>query len=328
MTTRPYSELVELVEAFAGASLGTQERSRLKALANRRAKKAYRATNYWPRFLKVGEEREVTSEGLLAFEQTDLDTIDTVLRIHASRPFYQQWAREYEFFVQNDGAQIINYVTKEHSENGAIRIDGGAAVSNEINNDLDYINYFSMAGLLLKADDQVNDKDVFTTDGSADPVGLPDLAMRISYDLTVGWQIECYINGVNDGVYWREGTASDLDSPVDATFFSNSGGTFGDFTIELAPLYAAFVTYKSALSSTYGDGTTDEPNVPEEFFDYMAYGAYADWLRGEGQTEKALVEDAAAKDVLDDQLEKISSQHIASQVAQRITTHANAQTRY
>lgn len=310
MTTRPYSELVELVEAFAGASLGTQERNRLKALANRRAKKAYRATNYWPRFLKVGEEREVTSEGSLAFEQTGLDTIDTVLRIHASRPFYQQWAREYEFFVQNDGAQIINYIPADGDGIASITVTGSSE---------DYFNdtYYKTG--------ELNSKPFFSAGNVPPETHVGTGIAAIYFSLTEGWLIRSY--QIYPPSTWWIGTATG-DDPSDGEWSAEAGGMTGPLVLTTTPTKSAFVTYKSALSATYGDGTTDESEVPEEWFDYMAYGAYADWLRGEGQTEKALVEDAAAKDVLDDQLEKISSQHIASQVAQRITTHANAQTRY
>jgi len=328
MTTRPYSELIELVEAFAGSSLGTQERNRLKALFNRRAKKAYRATNYWPRFLKVGEERAVSADGLVSFTESNKLDIDTVLRVHAAEPFFQNWSREYEFFVHGDGAKIISYTPRNHSTAGAILISGDAAMSNYFDFDGEYTDYKSMAGLLLKAPDQVNGRDVFSTNGTNDPIDLPDLAMRVSYDASTGWEIDAYFYGINRGTFWAEGFDSGIISPVDAVFMSQSGGNLGTFTVSDAPQYSAFVTYKSALSSTYGDGINDESNVPEEWFDYMAYGGYADWLRGEGQTQKAIVEEAGARDILDDQLEKISSQHIASQVAQRINTHANAQNRY
>ena len=55
MTTRPYSELLAQVEALAGASLATQEQARVKIFANRRARKAFRECDYWPRFFRVGD---------------------------------------------------------------------------------------------------------------------------------------------------------------------------------------------------------------------------------------------------------------------------------
>ena len=60
MQTRDYSDLLELIEALCGVSFANIELPRIKALINRRAKKAYKQSNYWPRFLNVGEERTVT----------------------------------------------------------------------------------------------------------------------------------------------------------------------------------------------------------------------------------------------------------------------------
>jgi hypothetical protein len=45
----------------------------------------------------------------------------------------------------------------------------------------------------------------------------------------------------------------------------------------------------------YGNDSGDNENIPFRFFEYMAFGAYADFLRGDGQTEKAQVEDQNAE---------------------------------
>lgn len=187
--TRPYSDLVELVESLAGSDdLSASELLRIKAFANRRARKAYRASDYWPRFFKVGEERTISANGLIPLTQSGLSTIDTVLRVHERQPLVDYPSGEYEFRVDSSGIQVLNYVAN-----------------------------------------------------TATPT-------------------------------------------------------------------SAFVTYKAALSSTYGDGTGETTDVPEEWFEYMAQGAYADWLRSEGQTEKAALEEVIAADQLQDQLIKISNQ--------------------
>jgi len=110
VTTKPYSSLLAQVEALAGASLATAEQARIKIFANRRARDAHRECPYWPRFLRVGEERVVSSTGLLPLAQTGLDTIDQIIRIHAEDPFKSTAANEYtEYYNDSTGIQITGY---------------------------------------------------------------------------------------------------------------------------------------------------------------------------------------------------------------------------
>jgi len=81
----------------------------------------------------------------------------------------------------------------------------------------------------------------------------------------------------------------------------------------------AFVTYRKDLiaiikesdSSTtgfIGDEDNDSAVVPYQFFEYAAFGAYADFLRGDGQTEKAQVEDQNAELILRSEIDKVQNQ--------------------
>ena len=81
----------------------------------------------------------------------------------------------------------------------------------------------------------------------------------------------------------------------------------------------AFVTYRKDVetviadgngSSTgfFGDETNDNTNIPFRFFEYMAFGAYADFLRGDGQTEKAQVEDQNAELILRQEIDIVRNQ--------------------
>lgn len=190
--TREYSELVTLVEGLCGSDdLSTSELARIKAFANRRARKAYRETDYWPAWLVSGEERQISSAGVLPTTESGLDTVDTLLRLHASAPFGSAQAGEYQtWHAYGSSFKVTGYIIQDHStEVGA---------------------------------------------------------------------------------------------------------------------YGIFATYKKAMSITYGTGGGETSDVPEEWWEYMAQGAYADWLRSEGQTEKAVVEEAIAADLLNQQLEKVS----------------------
>jgi len=82
---------------------------------------------------------------------------------------------------------------------------------------------------------------------------------------------------------------------------------------------AVFVTYRKDLeaiisdagtytSGSFGDEANDNPNIPYQFFEYCAFGAYADFLRGDGQTDKAQIEDQNAELILVSEIDKVRNQ--------------------
>jgi hypothetical protein len=204
MQTRTYAELLSLIQSLSGVIFATLELGRIKALINRRALRAFRSTNYWPRFLKIGEERVVTSN-VVPYTESGKDPIDTYLRIHVQSPYLTTSVQEYDIMVTADGATLV-------------------------------------AG--------------------------------------------------------------------------NSSPT------------EAFVTYKKQLSDTYGDGSGESTAIPAEWYQYMAHGTYADYLRAEGQQEKAALADQEAELLLQDEMIRIDEQHTLQMVANRIFTNANMQMRY
>lgn len=83
---------------------------------------------------------------------------------------------------------------------------------------------------------------------------------------------------------------------------------------------AVFVTYRKELTNViadgnaaytsgfFGDETGDNPNIPYLFFEYVAYGAYSDFLRGDGQTDKAQVEEQNSELLLRMEIDKVRNQ--------------------
>ena len=207
MQTKNYTtDLFPLIEALCGCQFSSNELVRINAMINSRAERAYRASEYWPRFLVVGEERAVTS-GVIPYSEGSLGDIDTFMLVHRTQPYQVATAQLIEFFVQSGGATLI---------------DGNLSLT------------------------------------------------------------------------------------------------------------SAFVTYKQQHQDTYGDGSSGTNiNVPEEWFEYIAHGTYADFLRAEGQQEKAALADAEAQDKLTDQLLKVGDQHTINAITnQRTHTHANMQPRW
>lgn len=204
MQTKTYAELLSLIQSLSGVVFATLELGRIKALINRRALRAFRATNYWPRFLKIGEERAVVG-GVVPYTEAGEDSIDTYLRVHVQAPYVTTSVQEYDIMVTFAGARLVA--------------------------------------------------------GNTDPT-------------------------------------------------------------------SAFVTYKKQFTDTFGDGAGESTAIPAEWFQYMAHGTYADYLRAEGQQEKAALADQEADMLLQEEMIRIDEQHTLQLVANRIFTNANMQMRY
>ena len=208
MQTRTYADLFELVSALCGVTFATIEEPRIRALMNRRAVRAFKSSNYWTRFINIGEERTVYG-GCIPFFQAGKNTIDSFLRIFAYAPYRTNGSQEYQYAVGQSGAELVS--------------------------------------------------------GNIVPT-------------------------------------------------------------------SAFVVYKSAISFSTAAGATSSSLtssslIPEEWFEYMAHGTYADYLRAEGQQEKAAVADAEASEILLDELMKIDEQHTQTIISKRIFTNMNMQSR-
>ena len=93
-------------------------------------------------------------------------------------------------------------------------------------------------------------------------------------------------------------------------------------------LNVAYVTYKKKFTpfGVTTDYYNDDTEVPEEFFNYIAHAAYADFLRIQGQTELAQTEGALAEKYLDMELEKLNNINSLNAV-RRISTHVSRQSR-
>lgn len=87
-----------------------------------------------------------------------------------------------------------------------------------------------------------------------------------------------------------------------------------------------YVDYKKRWEGDYN--STTNTAVPLEFFHYAAHAAYADFLRYDGQEDKASVAEQYAESLLLLELENVTLQRNANTVAKRVRSHATRQARY
>jgi hypothetical protein len=204
MQERTYSDLLTLIRSLAGAgSFTAEEQTSILSFVNRRASEAYNMSQSWPRYLVVGEERAIDSSpaSTIPYAEAGKNTIYEWIRIHRTQPFLRQSALEFDFYVDSNGAHILNLTT------------------------------------------------------------------------------------------------------ADAT--------------------SAFVTYKKEL----GQFTANSTNIPGEWFAFMAHTAYADFLRMDGQHDKALNEEQVAQSYIAMELEKVDNMMNNNTALKRFSTYINRQAR-
>lgn len=106
MTTKTYAELLDQIKSLCGVEFATIELPRINAFVNRRAKRAYRTSNNWPRFITVGQSRAVTSKTVPYIEGA-LDPIGIFLKIQAVAPYTTSSPQDYSFYIDSSGAKLI-----------------------------------------------------------------------------------------------------------------------------------------------------------------------------------------------------------------------------
>ena len=117
MQIKSYSDLYNLIVALSGVGTFTPEESiNIEQFVNRRAFEAYRASPSWPRYAVIGEERTVSSAGVVPYTEGTLSEIGDFQRIYRTEPFNRNSALEYEFYVDSSGAHVLNLIANDSSK--------------------------------------------------------------------------------------------------------------------------------------------------------------------------------------------------------------------
>lgn len=143
--------------------------------------------------------------------------------------------------------------------------------------------------------------EVYTGTGTITPVALPEVGE---------------FNRILSGNPYSAGGYREFQFIVDSegAKIINRGGTAN----------GAWVNFKQEWPGPYTTASTD---IPQEFFNYTAHAAYADFLRMDGQTDKAIVEEKVAQNYLDIELMKAENQSNVNNSYRRISTYTSRQYR-
>jgi hypothetical protein len=258
MQTRTYADLFSLIQALCGVVFASIETGRIKALINRRAQRAYRSSNYWTRFLKIGEERYLSSDPIAA------------TAIVSGSGYFIATIGDTDFTLIGASANTVG-------------------------------EYFVATGA-----------------GTGTGTARPALGY-VPYTETGKSSVDTFLRIFKQEPYISS-SVQEFDFTVTADGATLVAGDLNPST--------AFLTYKAQFTDTYGDGAGETSSVPAEWFQYLAHGTYADYLRAEGQQEKAALADAEAEALLTEELIRLDENHTSGFVSNRIRTNANMQLRW
>ena len=320
MQTRTYGDLFKLIQSLAGVgSFAPTEADDVANLINRRFLQAFNESPIWPRYFVSSEKRDIlalTLSGATASTSTSVN-------------------QNYKLLGSNDGnvgklgtnvyqgattATVIIYNTGT-----AWRVDTAASAAPQTSG-----NFTVTAGNqeFIEADtikkDNITEVETFTPISGTDSL-LVEGKNLIPYTQTGKTNI-----GSFNRIFRKQAFLN--QSAIEYEFFVDFTGA-NVLNIASTNDNSAFVSYKKEFTpftvtgTAVSDFTGSTVEVPAEFFAYIAHATYADFLRMDGQTDKAFAEENTASVSLALELEKIDIISNNNTVNKRFSTYVNRQSR-
>jgi hypothetical protein len=317
MQTRTYGDLFKLIQSLAGVStFAPTETDDIANLINRRYSEAYNTIQMWPRYLVSSEKRTINAYTLAGATSSTSTSVN----------------QDYKFLGANDGnvgtleTNVYQGVTTstviiyKNSSNAWV-VETGASATIQTDG-----NYRVVAGTTEFTEADTIKKDLLENVETFTPRAGSDTLQVTPKNLIP------YVQSGNDtiGEFIRvHRTRAFLNnSSLEYDFFVDAEGA-NILNVSSTTDAVAFVTYKKIFVpfTTVADYTTSTEEVPGEFFHYIAHAAYSDFLRMDGQHDKAQLEQQNAQQYLALELERVDVIMNQNTVNKRFSTHVNRQSR-
>ena len=301
MQTKSYSDLLALAQALIGAgSLTTEEQAQILQFVNRRAHEAYQTSESWPRYMVANEPRTIVADQTIPYSEDS-------------------------FYIFGAGTSAVNGL---YVRNGTVN---------------------SIPAYTLYDEDGTTPKYSLVSNGEGAEgfivAGSPLTTNDTFYEGTMGFdkptdaeypEAEWYPDG--EGVL---PTPTVVDLPSISEFirihrtqpFVNRSAVEYDFyttargahimNISGGEASVAYATYKKEFTPF----TASSTDIPQEWFYFIAHGAYADFLRVQDKQEEALAEEQIAGTYLALELEKIDNRVNNTNLVNRFSTYVSRQAR-
>jgi|TARA_R100000455_G_C6264338_1_gene119594 hypothetical protein len=332
MQTRQYKDLFALSTHLIGAvELTTDEQTQLATFIDRRFFEAFRKSPFWPRYMVYGEPRAIASYELSNATSSTSTAVNGKYKFFgvnsgsfeagggsatADTNIYQNTDSTTTFIYKNSSnawvvATGIN-PTDTRSSEGKISLNGSGTVQ------------FTEAD--TTKNDTVEGVSTWTPRAGSDLL-IIDTMNLVPYAEDGILSAESAKGTIGDFVRIHKDEPFEERSSVEYDFFTDVDGAHVK-NLQNSKERKVFVTYKKPFNSfgVTSGFTTSTVAVPEEFFNYIAHAAYADFLILQGRVELAQTESVVAEKYLNLELEKLSNINGANTLS-RISTHLSRQRR-
>jgi len=330
MIYRSNQDLLDTIKALSGVNdFTTEETANLVDLANRRFTMAYNTTPMWDRYLEIGVERNVSSfeisratfeNGLYTrygkAEYTSGKFGDVYVKMNQNNPSDPFFAMR-----QNSSGKWIfgSYSYSKDPQTDIVTFIGGTTLATQVDEGVltspTEVKEWSLSGIFGF---RVTTKQVIPYEDKFEE--LNDTTTRVSQE-----QIINFIRIHKEQAFLNR-SATEYDFYVDSN---------GANILNIIPgTHKLFVTFQKKIDpqntpsrgvplTTFNVGS----GIPTEFFNYIAHGTYADFLRMDGQHDKAAFEEQKADMFLATELERIDIINNNNSLNHKISTYVNRSTR-
>ena len=334
MQTRQYKDLFALSTHLIGAvELTADEQTQLASFIDRRFFEAFRKSPFWPRYMVYGEPRDIVSlkvSGIGAGSSSDIrDKINAnyvLLGQEGDGSFAVEGSNVY--YNPSEGTKTSTQVEDstiiyKKASTKAWTIEDGGGVQINLDGTLEVEDTGEIVAVEADEEKKDNPSQVVTwTLTPAEVSGTPFITNEqfVPYAQPEKGTIGDFIR-IHKTEPFMQRSAREYD------FFTDADGAHVK-GITISASQQLFVTYKKPFDDfgLTSDYTTSTQAVPEEFFNYIAHAAYADFLILQGKVELAAKESVVAEKYLDLELEKLSNINGANTLS-RISTHLSRQRR-
>jgi hypothetical protein len=319
MQTRTYGDLFKLIQSLAGVgSFAPTEADDIANLINRRFLQAFNESPIWPRYFVPSEKRDILSltlSGATASTDTTVNQNYKLLGANTTGGLnVYQGATTNTVIIYNTGTawRVDTSASATEQADGTFTVSTGT-------------QQFIEADTIKK--DNITDVVTFTPQAGTDSL-LVEGKNLIPYSQTGKATVGSF-NRIFRKQAFLNSSAHEYEFFVDFT-----GANI--LNVVSTTDNAAFISYKKEFTPfsitvsdpvVVSDFTSSTVEVPAEFFAYIAHATYADFLRMDGQTDKAFAEENTAAGALALELEKVDIISNNNTVNKRFSTYVNRQSR-
>ena len=290
MQTKSYDDLLALTTALIGAgSLTDPEKAQILQFVNRRAHEAYQTSESWPRYMVANEPRTIVANQTVPY---------------AEDSFYIYGAGKSDVNGLYTADNIITTYSRSVSPTVGYTIFPGESGASYIVDQDDNIIYQASASngeIPQSGWSTYSVPPLISTPTEIVVIDVANIAEFIRIHRT-----QPFVN--------RSALEYDFYTTAQGAHIMNISG--GEANI-------AYITYKKEFTPF----TATSTDIPQEWFYFIAHGAYADFLRVRDKQEEAIAEEQVAGTYLALELEKIDNRVNNTNLVNRFSTYVSRQAR-